>query len=236
MTILAEISGGDNFALTAVAALNRLTHPNAVKLGARLAGRFSKNKYGTPYKLIITSAPVPQPHPHPQCWRLVSRIIDSGYECKIKAGAKVNFGTQYEPDDDSKADFLGGGITKPKALRDQGARAKIEWAPAAASTLNIVGMKRERGNIPAFMVLAHELSHADRIMRGKSLLPRPGTRSGEPAQGFIAGNEALGKTAVDWEHVEMVGFSVSGYALKDPDVVTENAMREEHGLPKRINY
>lgn len=63
-----------------------------------------------------------------------------------------------------------------------------------------------------------------------------GRPNGMPPQGMIATAPELGSTTVDREHVKMVGFTVINYSVQDPDVVTENQMRDEHGYPARCNY
>jgi len=237
--ILADISGGELFADTIVAAINTMTHAGAVAVGARVSGKVFKNKYGTAYKTIVASTPAPNPNPHARSWLLVERILANPFECKIKASPGTDYGTLYDSDsvDMDNAASIGGGTTTPKALNDTGARAKIVWSPFPADTINVTSPTvKGHGIVPAYIVLAHELSHADRIMRGTSLLPRVGSISGMMPEASLAAFPLLGGTRVDWEHVEMVGFTVANYAVKDADVVTENEMCGEHGLQPRFNY
>jgi hypothetical protein len=237
MTILVETSSGDGFALVTISAINKLTFDGAVKLGAAVT------KYGTPYKSLVADSNAPALNPHPRAWLMLERMLASKHECKIKAAPGTDYGATYDiegTDVDIPTTLVVNPITAPKALKSSGARAKITWPPVPIPTFNYDaaagGRPQSMAPVPAFIILAHELSHADRIMRGTSLMLKVGSKSGMPASAKLDGIEGLPSFSVDFEHVEMVGWTADAYTCQDPDVVTENEMRAEHGVALRTRY
>jgi len=75
-------------------------------------------------------------------------------------------------------------------------------------------------------VLAYELSHADRMLQGTSLV--------DMVCRVSAGSTYT--TMVHIKHIEMVGLTSLQWTCKNPDVIMRNTIRGEHNMAGRCNY
>ncbi|WP_179954087.1 M91 family zinc metallopeptidase [Denitrobaculum tricleocarpae] len=244
------VAKGDGLVKITVDALNALTHANAFEV-ADGAGSAT-------HAVLTPKTPPPSAYAHNACFGLAYRMMINPSVCTIETSPGLNLGT-VAVDDPNAQDELGGATTQAADSKGagnpahfgssqswgeyltfkedksgKGSGAKIVWNPYAASTLNWVGGKSKREHVPACIVLAHELSHADRMMRGTSLVGVVGKVAPPAYSAKVPGTDY--ESMVDIEHIEMVGFTSASWQCKDADVISENQMRREHGIPLRVNY
>ena len=91
---------------------------------------------------------------------------------------------------------------------------------------------------PLNIVLAHELIHADRAMRGEIIsLNQLGTTSFEVARAALSPARIFGNTTRTVTHTfqleEMAAIGISHYTSR---CITENMIRSEHGLGRRVSH
>ena len=91
---------------------------------------------------------------------------------------------------------------------------------------------------PLNLVLAHELIHADRAMRGAIIpLNQLGTTSFETARVALSPARIFGNTTRTVTHTfhleEMATIGISHYTSR---CITENMIRSEHGLGRRVSH
>ncbi|MFA0923255.1 XopG/HopH/AvrPtoH family type III secretion system effector [Xanthomonas fragariae] len=109
------------------------------------------------------------------------------------------------------------------ARKGSGCNAIIEWSPQSHIELNANGSPVRLGSNSedSFVVLAHELIHAQHLLAGTSKAHNGGNRYNEKSE---AGKE------------ELRAVGVGKYEYRKTKQPSENSIRQEHGLPIRKKY
>jgi len=146
--------------------------------------------------------------------KLINRLINSNKTCHIFVGSGNDFTTR---------------INYNNSLNGKGTNAKVTYNPN--SNVNVLTMNAKKGKgvitkMPVYQVLGHELIHADHAMRGISY-----DHSKTSNYTYINGSGKISTANARDEELTTVGIKASEW-----DNVTENQLRAEHGLPKRIKY
>jgi hypothetical protein len=123
--------------------------------------------------------------------------------------------------------YTGGNVTKSgsdakASTPGEGASSAIKWNPQQAVTPD--------GKRPPFIGLAHELIHAHNNLKGESSLISKSSRPDGVAQGTTS---APVNPKIEDEN-KVVGLGQYADAAAYP--MTENTIRQEHGLPRRERY
>jgi len=141
--------------------------------------------------------------------------------------------------------------TTARATGGIGTGTLIRWSGGPNSTANQSAMGIIRMEAcPNYILLAHELVHADRFGRGLLNLQRGNSpfavdwrQDGRGSalyhhNGFQLVNEVwMDGTMELAEEIATVGLSDSDHICpNDPLAITENMIRREHGIPQRLKY
>ena len=152
---------------------------------------------------------------HPDGTRLVRRLNSSKKTVTINVVKDKDNGTIDKNKDD--------------AINMKGSDAEIRFNPESNPDIPLVNKKNGRvsyGKRPSYLGLSHEMIHADRTMRGVAYdynLKTP--------HRFIDEN---GNPVV--ESMRMEEAATIGLNYNEPNDITENDIRKEHGLPLRGAY
>jgi len=114
-------------------------------------------------------------------------------------------------------------LANRRAKKGKGCNALIEWSPQSHIELNGNGSPVRLGPNPdeSFVVLAHELIHAQHLLAGTSKAYKGGDRYDETSE---AGKE------------EFRAVGIGKYEYRKTGQPSENSIRAEHGLPIRNKY
>ncbi|MDL2273412.1 type III secretion system effector protein [Oscillospiraceae bacterium OttesenSCG-928-G22] len=152
---------------------------------------------------------------------LLAGLIVSGHTVTIKY-AKNTYAAKEISKDDARNPYVGTGST-------------VFYDPYTAGSIELL-TENKSGNpsmqtAPAYIVLGHELIHAYYMIKGQSdRLPEEYTytdSNGRTIYTYAEAEELL--------TVGLTSFTNPVYTGRARDY-TENALREEHGLPKRVAY
>ncbi|WP_256724611.1 XopG/HopH/AvrPtoH family type III secretion system effector, partial [Xanthomonas oryzae] len=148
-------------------------------------------------------------------------IAEIGAEAQPNNRAVLSASEVEKYDPETFADNLA--LAKERARKGKGCNAIIEWSPHSNIELNSNGSPLRLGSNPeeSFVVLAHELIHAQHILAGTSKAYNGGDRYDETSE---AGKE------------ELRAVGVGKYEYRKTRQPSENSIRQEHGLPIRKKY
>ncbi|WP_290439099.1 XopG/HopH/AvrPtoH family type III secretion system effector [Xanthomonas oryzae] len=148
-------------------------------------------------------------------------IAEIGAEAQPNNRAVLSASEVEKYDPEPFADNLA--LAKERARKGKGCNAIIEWSPHSNIELNSNGSPLRLGSNPeeSFVVLAHELIHAQHILAGTSKAYNGGDRYDETSE---AGKE------------ELRAVGVGKYEYRKTRQPSENSIRQEHGLPIRKKY
>ena len=210
---------------------------------------------------------------YPDSYALVRRIIDHPHTTTISSDAGYRE-DRANPQDNNWRDAgikpavynSFGKLIKP-ATPGMGTNAQVFYTPGQNVSIGVyTGMHNglrvasyDSSQTPSFIVLAHELIHADRYMHGIAIEPfNPRNKmikyyvrlncennSNNP---FVIDLFKHIKQLVSYEEIQTIGFpfdesefkwipeGFKGHDEKTYKVVTENMIRFEHGLKDRVAY
>ena len=148
-------------------------------------------------------------------------IAEIGAEAQPNTRAVLSASEVEKYDPETFADNLE--LAKERARKGKGCNAIIEWSPQSHIELNSNGSPLRLGSDPeeSFVVLAHELIHAQHLLAGTSRAYKGGDRYDETSE---AGKE------------ELRAVGVGKYEYRKTRQPSENSIRQEHGLPVRKKY
>ncbi|MFD5824383.1 M91 family zinc metallopeptidase [Lentzea sp. NPDC060358] len=213
-------------------------------------------------RIVLTGEPRDKDDPR---YRLVHDLVGSDRTVTIRRDTSGDNRTDVAATGSGRA-AVRAGIS---AAATTGADAIVHFDPKTAGEKRVVEVwdeehqSLERQEMPTFLVLAHELIHAGRIMRGKAANhPATGDRQvtvyrreggGKLQIGHLEEVLTVGLTPIGAEQLEealsqggaLQAFERSGKAgellkvaedVATNDDVTENALRIALGLPVRASY
>ncbi len=194
----------------------------------------------------------------PQGTRLVHRIIDSEKTITIsEINSNLNaaepetpgwFKTYFRSANGNKIE-----AHKAAATAGVGTNVRVDWNPNIAPEQTRVPVHNTETNrfelqtTPLHITLGHELGHADRFSRGVGKVINPETErvlSGGFSRGLNDGRQ-VNKDVVTAEEVYNIGLPPANLENldinhmspnPDADTITENDLRDEQGLARRVGY
>jgi hypothetical protein len=241
----------------AVAALNRLTHTKAFRRGDAVKKYYTlvpdaeaplehphpaswtliSRIYASGYLCKIKLSPGMElgASVDVESTEVTSEMVEKSQMGDARASAKDTRGAaNSEKFKDGYFSNLFCCCSKPKPTIGIGSHVKVVWNPFPNQTWNLVEGKQKAEMVPAFLILAHELLHADRMMRGKSLGDVVGFKSLGAESASVP--DTTVSSMVDYEHIEVIGLEGANHVTTDKDVVTENQIRSEHKFNPRTKY
>ncbi|MDE6150076.1 MAG: type III secretion system effector protein, partial [Ruminococcus sp.] len=154
--------------------------------------------------------------------KLIKDIINSRHTCYIYNAKGWNDCTTYEAD--ASSDPKRG--SDSTIMFDLNGKIKYE-------TINPNNgiVSKQTSNAPVCITLAHELIHADRIMRGLQI---PNNKKSHNK--YITGFNRYHSPIYKDEYVPQEELATVGLLPKNNNDITENQIRKEHGLWLRGGY